>query len=78
MMPRHIHAPLRTAARPMQHCTNDLHRKSSADCWPLRGPDGMTFAERKAKKVFQAASPDHRDGKTAPAFEAGRRGKDQP
>lgn len=28
-------------------------RISNDSVWPLRGPDGLTFAERKARKVEQ-------------------------
>ena len=29
------------------------HRVSSDSAWPLRGSDGLTFAERKAKEQEQ-------------------------
>lgn len=29
------------------------HRVSSDSAWPLRGADGLTFAERKAKEQEQ-------------------------
>jgi len=30
------------------------HRVSSDSAWPLRGADGLTFAERKAKEREQS------------------------
>lgn len=30
------------------------HRVSSDSAWPLRGADGLTFAERKAKEQEQS------------------------
>lgn len=30
------------------------HRVSSESAWPLRGVDGLTFAERKAKEQGQS------------------------
>lgn len=30
------------------------HRASSDSAWPLRGADGLTFAERKAKEQEQS------------------------
>lgn len=31
-----------------EHCGNVPHRTSPDSAWPLRGPDGLTYAERKA------------------------------
>ena len=36
-----------------RHCTNDRNRKTDNSVWPLRGADGLTWAERKAKEAEQ-------------------------
>lgn len=32
------------------------HRRSSDSAWPLRGADGLTFAERKRREMERGAS----------------------
>lgn len=34
-----------------KHCGNVPHRTSPDSVWPLRGPDGLTYAERKAREA---------------------------
>lgn len=34
----------------LQHCTRDTERKTLNSQWPLRGADGLTWAERKERK----------------------------
>lgn len=40
-----------------EHCGNVPHRVSPASAWPLRGPDGLTYAERKAREAGQCRTP---------------------
>lgn len=40
-------------AKAMETGTGKKHRVSSESAWPLRGVDGLTFAERKAKEQEQ-------------------------
>lgn len=47
--PKNIPLNIRTAA-PMGR----NHRVSPQSAWPLRGVDGLTFAERKAKEQEQS------------------------
>lgn len=37
-----------------EHCGNVPHRTSPDSVWPLRGPDGLTYAERNARKARKA------------------------
>jgi hypothetical protein len=51
---RPSHLRILTMIKPAQAAPlGKKHRVSSDSAWPLRGVDGLTFAERKAKEQEQ-------------------------